>query len=50
MTSHGPKKIVRTHKKVVKVNKQFIADEQATFKDDLFNQTPCWHTFYQTVM
>ena len=40
----------RKQKKVVKVNKQFIADEQAAFKVSLFNQTPCWHTFYQTVM
>jgi len=49
MTSHGPKKIALS-KKVVKVYKQFIAGEQATFKANLFNQTLCWHTFYQTVM
>ena len=37
-------------KKVVKVNKQIIADEQATFKVSLVNQSPCWHTFYRTVV
>jgi len=31
MTSHGPEKKFANKKKVVKVNKQFIADEQATF-------------------
>jgi len=45
-----PKKIISQTKKVVKVNKQFIADKQATFKVSLFNQTPYWHTFYQTVL
>jgi len=31
---------------LVKVNKQFIADKQATFKVNLFKQTLCWHTFF----
>jgi len=37
-------------RKQIKVNKQFIADDQATLKSKDFNQTPYWHTFYQNVM
>ena len=48
MTSHGPTKRFANQKKVVKVNKQFIADDQAKFTVCLFNQTTCWHTFYKT--
>jgi len=33
MTSHGPTKCFAHTNKVVNVNKQSIADEQATFKD-----------------
>jgi len=50
MTSHWPKKKDSKTKKVVKVNKQFIVDDQAKCKVCLLNQTPCWHTFYQNVM
>jgi len=43
------KQKIANKKEVVKVNKQYIADDQTNLQVCLFNQTPWWHTFYQTV-